>query len=73
MLKGEYRFQLRPHSNNFAVVLVSEFTALCTSPKGPPLVTGLGWVVGVSALGWAIGAGSVLVGLTGVALALFAI
>ena len=38
MLKGECRFQLRPHSNNFAVVLVSEFTALCTNPKGPPLV-----------------------------------
>jgi hypothetical protein len=55
------------------VVLVSEFTALCTSPKGPPLVAGLGWVVGVSALGSAIGAGSVLSGFTGVALALFAI
>ena len=72
-MREENRFQLRPHSNNFAVVLVSEFTALCTSPKGPALVTGLGWVVGVSALGSAIGAGLVLVGFTGDALALFAI
>jgi len=32
-----------------AVVLVSEFTALCTNPKAP-LAAGLGWVVGVSAL-----------------------
>ncbi len=45
------RFQFLPHSNNLAVVLVSEFTALCTSPKGPLLVAGLGGVVGVSALG----------------------
>jgi hypothetical protein len=72
-MREENRFQLRPHSNNFAVVLVSEFTALCTSPKGPPLVAGLGWVVGVSALGTAIGAGSLLFGFKGVALALFAI
>jgi hypothetical protein len=55
------------------VVLVSEFTALCTSPKGPPLVAGLGWVVGVSALGSALGAGLVVSGLTDVALSLFAI
>ena len=72
MLKGESRLQFRPHSNNLAVVLVSEFTALCTNPK-VPLVAGLGWVVGVSALGSALGAGLVVSGLTDVALALFAI
>jgi hypothetical protein len=55
-----------------AVVLVSEFTALCTNPKGP-LDAGLGWVVGVSVLGSALGAGPVVSGLIGVALALFAI
>jgi hypothetical protein len=55
-----------------AVVLVSEFTALCTNPKAP-LVAGLGWVAGVSALESALGAGSVVSGLTGVAFALFAI
>jgi hypothetical protein len=55
-----------------AVALVSEFTALCTNPKAP-LVAGLGWVVGVTALGSPIGARSVASGLIGVALALFAI
>jgi hypothetical protein len=55
-----------------AVTLVSEFTALCTNPKAP-LVAGLGWVVGVTALGSAVGAGSVVSELTGVPLALFAI
>ena len=38
---------------------MSEFTALCTNPKAP-LLAGLGWVVGVTALGSALGAGSVL-------------
>ena len=51
---------------------MSEFTALCTNLKGP-LVAGLGWVGGVTALGSPIGAGSVLNGLTGIALASFAI
>jgi len=55
-----------------AVVLVSEFTALCTNPKAP-LLTGLGWVVGVPAIRLTLGAGSGGSGLTGVALALFAI
>jgi hypothetical protein len=63
---------IRPHSSNLAVALVSEFTALCTNPK-VPLLAGLGWVVGASALGSAIGAGSVVSELTGVPLALFAI
>jgi hypothetical protein len=72
MLKGESRFQFVPHSNNLAAVLVSEFTALCTNPKAP-LVDGLAWVFGVSALGSALGAGSTVSGLIGVALALFAI
>jgi hypothetical protein len=64
------------HANKFGVrypvALVSEFTALCTNPKAP-LIAGLGWVVGVAVLGSPIGAGSVLIGLTGIAFASFAI
>jgi hypothetical protein len=55
-----------------AVALVSEFTALCTNPKAP-LLAGLDWVVGVTALGSPIGARSVVSELTGIPLALFAI
>ena len=69
MLKGESRLQFRPHSNSLAVVLVSEFTALCTNPK-VPLVAWLGWVVGVSALGSALGAGLAVSGLTNLRLVL---
>ena len=69
---GREPVSIRPHSSKLAVALVSEFTALCTNPKAP-LVAGLGWVVGVTALGSPIRAGSVWNGLAGIALALFAI
>jgi hypothetical protein len=52
--------------------LFDRHAMLCTNPKAP-LVAGLGRVGGVTALGSPIGAGSVLNGLTGIALALFAI
>ena len=51
--------------------LFDRHAMLCTNPKAP-LVAGLGRVGGVTALGSPIGAGSVLNGLTGIALALFA-
>jgi hypothetical protein len=53
-----------------AVVLVSEFMAVCINPKAPVLA-GLGWVVGASAL--AIGTDAASTEVAAFAVVLFAI